>query len=146
MIELDDEEPEVEDINSADREEETEIEAPVGQTVLVLTTGGLGKRVPVTQFRRQNRAGKGIIAIKFRNSKDKLAALRVVNDDDEFVIVTSRGIIIRQVVKAISCQSRMAGGVRVQRLDSGDAIVAVALVPPSGEEEQEQQQEQEQQT
>jgi len=56
-----------------------------------------------------------------------------VNEDDEFIIVTSRGIIIRQVGKAISCQSRTAGGVRVQRLDADDAIAAVALVPPSGE-------------
>lgn len=115
-------------------EEETEMEAQVGPTVLVLTTGGLGKRVPVTQFRLQNRAGKGTIAIKFRKPNDKLAALRVVNEDDEFIIVTSRGIIIRQATNAISCQSRTAGGVRVQKLDDSDAIVAMALVPSSGEE------------
>jgi DNA gyrase subunit A len=104
-----------------------------GPWVLVITTGGLGKRVPVSQFRLQNRAGMGVRAIKFRLANDELAALRVVGAADEFVMVTSRGIIIRQIVKAITCQSRSATGIRVQRLDEDDAIVAVALVPPASE-------------
>jgi DNA gyrase subunit A len=115
--------------------EELELEGSTGQGpwVLVITTGGLGKRVPVSQFRLQNRAGMGVRAMKFRQAEDRLAALRVVNETDEMMIVTSRGIIIRQVVNAISCQSRAATGVRVQRLDEDDAIVAVALVPSSNE-------------
>lgn len=116
--------------------------------VLVVTMGGYGKRVPVSQFRLQNRAGMGLLATKFRLPKDELAALRVVNQGDELMMVTSRGIIIRQIVDAISPQSRMATGVRVQRLDEDDAIAAVALVPVSEEEEEqepisEQQEEQE---
>ncbi|MEB3209887.1 MAG: DNA gyrase C-terminal beta-propeller domain-containing protein, partial [Leptolyngbyaceae bacterium] len=103
--------------------------------VLVITTGGLGKRVPVSQFRLQNRAGLGVRAIKFRKPNDCLAALRIVGDQDEMILVTTRGVIIRQAVNAISCQSRMATGVSVQRLDDDDAIVAVALVPPVEEEE-----------
>jgi DNA gyrase subunit A len=106
-----------------------------GPWVLVITTGGYGKRVPVSQFRLQNRAGMGLVAIKFRRSQDQLAALRIVNRDDELMMITSRGIIIRQAVNAISYQSRMATGVRVQRLDEDDSIVAVALVPPSAEDD-----------
>ncbi|NJO43494.1 MAG: DNA gyrase subunit A [Cyanobacteria bacterium CRU_2_1] len=102
-----------------------------GPWALVITMGGLGKRVPVSQFRLQNRAGMGLRAIKFRKANDRLAALQIVNDNDEIIMVTSRGIIIRQTVNAISCQSRAATGVKVQRLDGEDAIVAVALVPPS---------------
>lgn len=105
--------------------------------VLAITMGGFGKRVPAAQFRLQNRAGMGLVAIKFRKANDKLAALRVVNQDDELMIVTSRGIIIRQAVNAISMQSRMATGVRVQRLDEDDAIAAVALVPPTNGDEEE---------
>ncbi|HEY9875544.1 MAG TPA: DNA gyrase C-terminal beta-propeller domain-containing protein, partial [Candidatus Obscuribacterales bacterium] len=93
-----------------------------------------GKRVPVSQFRLQNRAGMGLLATKFRKKADQLAALHVVNEDDELMMVTSRGIIIRQAINAISHQSRMATGVRVQRLDEDDAIAAVALVPPSNGE------------
>ncbi|WP_199246410.1 DNA gyrase subunit A [[Phormidium] sp. ETS-05] len=114
---------------------EGEIEAQAGPWLLAITTGGFGKRVPVGLFRLQRRAGKGTIAIKFRNDQDKLAALRVVNEDDELMIITARGIIIRQAVKAISSQSRTARGVRVQRLDEDDAIAAVALVPPTAEGE-----------
>jgi DNA gyrase subunit A len=120
-------------------EEEVREDLPVtngeGPWVLVITTGGLGKRVPVSQFRLQNRAGLGVMAIKFRKKGDKLAALHVVNADEELMIVTSRGIIIRQAINAISPQSRMATGVRVQRLDEDDAIAAVALVPLSNGEE-----------
>ncbi len=101
-----------------------------GPWVLVVTTNGFGKRVPVSQFRLQRRAGMGVMATKFKKKGDRIAALRVVNADEEMMMVTSRGIIIRQAVNAISHQSRMATGVRVQRLDSDDAIFAVALVPP----------------
>jgi len=108
-----------------------------GPWLLVITTGGFGKRVPVGQFRLQNRAGMGVKAIKFRKPNDRLAAIHVVNKSEELMMVTSRGIIIRQSVDAISPQSRMATGVRLQKLDSDDAIAAVALVPPSGEEGEE---------
>ena len=103
-----------------------------GPWALVITTHGFGKRVPVSQFRLQNRAGKGITATKFKSRKqpDQLAALRIVHTDDELMIVTSRGIVIRQSVKDISSQSRSATGVRVQRLDEDDFIAAVTLVPP----------------
>ena len=117
--------------------EETQVVAGQGPWVLVITMGGYGKRVPVTQFRLQNRAGMGLLATKFRKDKDKLAALRVVNEEDELMMVTSRGIIIRQAIDAISPQSRMATGVRVQRLDEDDAIAAVALVPPDAGDEEE---------
>ena len=106
-----------------------------GPWVLVVTTGGQGKRVPVSRFRLQNRAGMGLRSIKFRKKSDRLAALRVVGEDDELMIVTNRGIIIRQAVNAIPIQSRMATGVRVQRLDDEDAIAAVALVPPLDDDE-----------
>ncbi|MGB8697911.1 MAG: DNA gyrase subunit A [Thermosynechococcaceae cyanobacterium] len=102
-----------------------------GPWVLVITTHGFGKRVPVSQFRLQNRAGKGITSTKFKSIQppDQVAALRIVTGDDELMLVTARGIIIRQAIKAISSQSRAATGVRVQRLDEDDAIAAVAVVP-----------------
>ncbi|MBD3880652.1 DNA topoisomerase (ATP-hydrolyzing) subunit A [Phormidium tenue FACHB-886] len=123
------------ELEAAAEAEELDDDRSQGPWALTITMGGLGKRVPVSQFRLQNRAGMGLRAIKFRKANDRLAALQVVNEDDEIIIVTNRGVIIRQKVKAISCQSRAATGVRVQRLDEDDAIVAVALVPPANEEE-----------
>jgi DNA gyrase subunit A len=111
------------------------IEEPTfnGPWVLVITNHGFGKRVPVSQFRLQNRAGKGITSTKFKSVQppDRVAALRIVTGDDELMLVTVRGIVIRQAIKAISSQSRAATGVRVQRLDEDDAIAAVAVVPAS---------------
>lgn len=152
IAQLDTEEAEFEEANVAEVEEE-ELEQQTEETegeiieeiatdnslvpsVLVITTNGYGKRVPVSQFRLQRRAGKGLTATKFKSkkAKDRVAALRIVNETDELMIITNRGIIIRQAVSAISTQSRTATGVRVQRLDDDDSIVAVALVPPAGEE------------
>ena len=130
--EADIEEIEIEEIEN---EESTEVpgNTSTGPWVLVITMAGYGKRVPVAQFRLQNRAGQGLMATKFKNRKikDQLATLQIVNnDDDEIMMVTNRGIIIRQAVNAISIQSRSATGVRVQRLDEDDAITGVAIVPP----------------
>jgi DNA gyrase subunit A len=129
------EEEEDETPETLENEELLPTEGDRGPWLLAITAGGKGKRVPITQFRLQNRAGQGVKAIKFR-AGDKLAALRVVNPEAELMIVTNRGIIIRQAVEAISLQSRMATGVRVQRLDEDDAIAAVALVPPAVEGEE----------
>lgn len=119
--------------------EDADLEAAntAGPWVLVITAGGIGKRVPVSKFRLQNRAGMGLKAISFRKKADHLVALRVVGDDDELLIVTNRGIIIRQLIGAISSLSRQAQGVRLQRLDENDAIAAVALVPAGGEDDSE---------
>ncbi|MDJ0636094.1 MAG: DNA gyrase subunit A [Xenococcaceae cyanobacterium MO_188.B29] len=121
--------------DSLESEELIAEEANLGPWLLTITNNGYGKRVPVTKFRLQNRAGMGVRAIKFKSADDRLAAIHVVNQEDEMMIITNRGIIIRQAVDAISPQSRTATGVRVQRLDDDDAIAAVALVPPAAEEE-----------
>jgi len=109
--------------------------------ILLTTVQGYGKLTPVEAMRAQNRGGKGVIACKLRQDDeegcDELVALRIVHSSDEIMLVTSRGIVIRQVVQAISSQSRMGMGVRLQRLDSDVRIVAVTVVPPSldGDEE-----------
>ncbi|MEA5470258.1 DNA gyrase C-terminal beta-propeller domain-containing protein [Spirulina sp. 06S082] len=102
---------------------------------MVITAKGYGKRVPVSQFRLQNRAGMGLRSIKFKSKEDELVGLLVVHAGDELMLVTNRGVIIRQAVDAISTQSRGATGVRVQKLDTDDAIAAVAIVPLSEEDE-----------
>jgi DNA gyrase subunit A len=121
---------------AADDEEEVTTASAHGPWVLVVSAGGLGKRVPVTSFRLQNRAGMGLVAMKFRKKADELVALRIAEAEDELMIVTQRGVIMRQAIDAISIQSRMATGVQLQRLDDDDAIAAVALVPHLEAEEE----------
>lgn len=126
-------EPDLDVVDELATEEPLEDTAPNGPWVLVITMNGFGKRVPVSQFRLQNRAGKGITSTKFKSVQppDQVAALRIVTADDELMLVTTRGIVIRQAINAISSQSRAATGVRVQRLDEDDAIAAVTVVPAS---------------
>jgi DNA gyrase subunit A len=118
-----------------DASEEISDNKKQGPWMLVVTTGGYGKRVPVNMFRLQKRGGMGIIATKFRKKGDSLAGLTMVTDGEELMIVTNRSIIIRQLTSAISIQSRPASGVRLQRLDAENEIVAIAVVPLADGEE-----------
>jgi DNA gyrase subunit A len=117
---------------------EEELTTASGPWVLAVTAKGLGKRVPATAFRAQNRGGMGVKAINFRNKEargkeDRLAALRVVHPGDELMIVTARGVVIRQSADEISVQSRAATGVRVQKLDEDDFLKAITVVPETDE-------------
>jgi DNA gyrase subunit A len=115
-------------------EESTSDSATVeGPWVLVASASGLGKRVPVTQFRLQKRAGMGLRAIKFRREGDQLVGLRVLGAGEELLLVSERGVIVRTSADQIPQQSRAATGVKLQRLDSGDRLSEVVLVPPEDE-------------
>ncbi len=105
-----------------------------GPWVLVASANGLGKRVPVTQFRLQKRAGMGLRAIKFRIAGDELVGLRVLGQGEELLLVSEKGVIVRTSADQISQQSRAATGVRLQRLDEGDRLSEVVLVPHQNEE------------
>lgn len=101
--------------------------------VLAVTSHGYGKRVPATEFRAQRRGGQGVIAIKFKSNPtdDSVSCLRVVQEDDEILLITSKGIMVRQKVGNIPSQGRAATGVVVQKVDveSGDQISSVSIVP-----------------
>jgi len=97
--------------------------------VLIASAFGLGKRVPVTQFRLQNRAGMGMRAIKFRIKDDQLVWLKVLGEGEELLLVTEKGVIVRTNADKISQLSRAATGVKLQRLDVGDHLSEVVLVP-----------------
>ncbi|WP_413678240.1 DNA gyrase subunit A [Prochlorococcus sp. MIT 0916] len=117
-----------------DKSEEEELQdessESEGPWVLVASGSGLGKRVPVTQFRLQKRAGMGLRAIKFRKDGDELVGLRVLGKGEELLLVSERGVIVRTSADKISQQSRAATGVRIQKLDNGDKLSEVVLVPP----------------
>ena len=108
-----------------------------GPWVLVATASGLGKRVPVDQFRLQRRAGLGLRGIKFRRDGDALVGLCVMGSEEELLLVSERGVIVRLQSDVIPQQSRAATGVRLQRLDKGDRLAEVVLVPPEAETDDE---------
>jgi len=109
-----------------------------GPWVLVASAFGLGKRVPVTQFRLQKRAGMGLRAIKFRIKDDVLVGLKVLGEGEELLFVTEKGVIVRTNADKISQQSRAATGVKLQKLDEGDHLSEVVLVPHEQVEGQDQ--------
>ena len=116
-------------------DEEDDASTGDGPWVLVASASGLGKRVPVTQFRLQKRAGMGLRAMKFRSEADALVGLRVLGAGEELLLVSERGVIVRTSADAIPQQSRAATGVRLQRLDKGDRLSEVVLVPPEADDE-----------
>ena len=117
-------------------DENLEVNSSDGPWVLIASAFGLGKRVPVTQFRLQKRAGMGLRAIKFRINDDVLVCLKVLGEGEELLLVTEKGVIVRTNADKISQQSRAATGVRLQRLDSRDHLSEVVLVPPEHEEQE----------
>ena len=121
---------------AADDDEGDEVAASEGPWVLVASASGLGKRVPVDQFRLQKRAGMGLRCMKFRRDGDVLVGLKVLGAGEELLLVSERGVIVRMQADAIPQQSRAATGVRLQRIDTGDRLAEVVLVPPAPEGEE----------
>ncbi len=119
-------------------DENLEVNSSEGPWVLIASAFGLGKRVPVTQFRLQKRAGMGLRAIKFRIKDDVLVCLKVLGEGEELLFVTEKGVIVRTNADKISQQSRAATGVKLQRLDEGDHLSEVVLVPHEQTEETDQ--------
>lgn len=94
--------------------------------LLIVTTDGYGKRTSVSEFRQQNRGGIGLIATKFKSISSRVATILVVNEEQEIMISSAKGIVTRQVCSSISKQSRTATGVNIQNLDDDDYIAGVS--------------------
>ena len=96
--------------------------------LLVVTENGFGKRTPFHEYRTQSRAGKGIYTIRIIDKNGPVVGAKVVRPGDEVMIITARGIVIRQGVTEISQQGRHTQGVTLIRLDEGDRVVSLASV------------------
>jgi DNA gyrase subunit A len=97
-------------------------------TLLVISEKGMGKRSVLGDYRVQKRGGKGIITLKRTDKTGPIVALKEVLPDDELMMVTRKGVIIRVPVEGIRVIGRNTQGVRVMNLDSGDAVMDVARV------------------
>lgn len=97
-------------------------------TLLVVTDKGYGKRSNIDDYRITNRGGKGVKTIKAGEKNGSLMSLMEVNDKDELVIITTKGMVIRQGVKDIRVMGRNTQGVRVINLKDGDSIADIAKV------------------
>ncbi|MCP5032490.1 MAG: DNA gyrase subunit A [Actinomycetia bacterium] len=102
---------------------------------LVVTSEGFGKRVSPDLFTRKKRSGLGVRCVTVNEKKGKVVGAMFVAPEDEVMLISSGGVIIRTAVSAISQQGRDATGVRVMNLDSSDQVSAVARMFPNGDED-----------
>jgi DNA gyrase subunit A len=102
-------------------------------TLMVVTEKGFGKRSEIEDYRLTKRGGKGVITVKTSERNGKLIAMKEVNDNDELVIITTGGMVIRQSVAELRVMGRNTQGVRLIRLNEGDDIADIARVMPEEE-------------
>jgi DNA gyrase subunit A len=94
--------------------------------LLTVTENGYGKRTPVEEYRLQGRAGSGIITIQTTTRNGRVVAVREVKDDDEVIVTSTHGMVIRIPVNTVSVLGRNVQGNRIMRLDAADRVMAVA--------------------
>ena len=99
-----------------------------GMEILTVTEEGFGKRTPVNDYRVQKRGGKGIINMKVTEKTGAVVGLKVVHPDQELMLITTEGIVIRTNVNEISVISRNTQGVKLIKTESGDRVASLAVM------------------
>lgn len=115
------------DVAGGDRVLGMEI-APDDSDLFVITERGYGKRTKVTEYTEHHRGGGGMSTIKMTDKKGMIAAMKIINEKHEMMIVSEEGVVIRVKVGDISELSRATQGVKVMNVDDSDRVVAVARV------------------
>ncbi|MBI4810985.1 MAG: DNA gyrase subunit A, partial [Ignavibacteriales bacterium] len=105
-------------------------------TILVVAENGYGKRSELDEYRVSHRGGKGVITIRVTEKTGNMVAIKEVLGNDDIVVVTNQGVVIRQPAETIRIAGRNTQGVRLIRLDEGDKIADTAVVPAEGEKEE----------
>jgi DNA gyrase subunit A len=101
--------------------------------LLAITENGFGKRTELEEYRVQTRAGKGVITYKTTNKTGKVVGIMIVKDDDDVMLISDTGVIIRLEVNNISVLGRSTQGVTLMRATDGGKVVSIAKVSPEDE-------------
>src|SRR5262249_8342407 len=105
-----------------------------GATLLAVSENGYGKRTEMDEYRLTRRGGKGIITMKTTDKTGRVIGVRMVTDEDQIMLVTSGGTVIRLRVNEIRVIGRNTQGVRLIDLDGGERVVSVARLAEREEE------------
>lgn len=105
-----------------------------GSRILTVTNRGFGKLTPEDDYRPQTRGGKGLITMRLIEKNGQLITLRVVNDEEEIMLISQAGIMIRIPIEEIPMLGRNTQGVIVMRLDQDDEVVSIALIDAEDKE------------
>lgn len=112
--------------------------AAKGTTLLTITDNGYGKRTDFDEYRLQNRGGRGILNYNITQKTGKICAVKAVQDDNDLMLITSDGVVMRTAISEISKLGRTTQGVRVVRLADGIKVIDIALADKDDDDEQEQ--------
>lgn len=104
--------------------------------VLVITENGYGKRTKASEYPVKGRGGKGIKTANITEKNGPLAGLTTVNGDEDILLITNKGVIIRFNVDSVSQTGRATLGVRLMRMEDGAKVVTMAVVEPEEVEEE----------
>ena len=104
------------------------------QAILTITKNGYGKRTNVSDYRKTARAGRGVINVKVSEKTGEVITTVSVNDDDNIIITTAKGIVIRTSLKNIRIMGRATQGVRIVKLQQGDYVTDLIRVSDVGGE------------
>jgi DNA gyrase subunit A len=107
-----------------------------GFDVLTVADGGFGKRTQMDEYRLQSRGGKGIITMKTTEKTGRVIGVQQVTEDDQLMLVTNAGKIIRLRIKDIRIIGRNTQGVRLIELEEGERVVSLARLAEKEEEEE----------
>jgi DNA gyrase subunit A len=102
-----------------------------GATILTVTERGYGKRTPLEDYRLQRRGGQGVITIRTSARNGKVVSVAQVVDDDEVMLITDGGKVLRARVSGISTMGRATQGVRIMNLGDGEKLVSMARLAES---------------
>ena len=105
-------------------------------TLLTVAQNGYGKRTELSAYRLQSRGGFGTINIQTSDRNGKVVGIAYVTDDDQVMLISQQGMILRTRVGAIRSIGRATQGVRLIEMDEGDEVVAVAKLAEKEEEEE----------
>ena len=97
-------------------------------TILVATEKGLGKRTDVIQYRTQTRGGKGVMTMRVTEKTGKMVSIMEVVDADDLIVITDKGVLMRQPVSRIRTIGRVTQGVKLVKLDEGAKISSISRV------------------
>jgi DNA gyrase subunit A len=103
--------------------------------VLTATENGFGKRTPIAEYTRHARATQGMIAIQTSERNGRVVAAKLVKPDDEIMLITTGGVLIRTRVKEIRAMSRSTQGVTLINLDKGEKLISLEKVAETDNEE-----------
>lgn len=98
-----------------------------GTELLVITELGYGKRTPVSEYPSHHRGGQGVYTITMTQKKGLLAAMNIVEEDDEIMIITEEGVVVRTPVSGVSQLGRSTQGVHIMNVSEKDKVTAVAI-------------------